>query len=156
LSTRSPSVAPLRRAGLADVSAIRTLTRLAYAKWLPLIGREPLPMTADYERAVVAPMIDLHEVNGGLQALFETIPAEDHLLIETLAVHPDHQGNGLGQMLLGHANDLARDLGCREIRLYTNAAFAANIAFYANRGFSEYAREPFPKGGEVVHMRLLL
>lgn len=143
----------LRRAGLEDAQAIRDLTRLAYAKWVPLIGREPLPMTADYERAVVEHMIDLYEIDGSLRALVETIDAEDHLLIENLAVHPDQQGHGLGELLLSHARGLARDLGHREIRLYTNAAFASNIAFYAKRGFAEYAREAFPKGGSLVRMR---
>ena len=129
------------------------MSRLAYAKWVPLIGREPLPMTADYDRAVVDHMIDLHEVNGVLLALIETIACEDHLLIENIAVDPDQQGKGLGELLLSHAQHLARELGYREIRLYTNAAFASNVAFYAKRGFSEYAREPFPKGGELVRMR---
>ena len=156
MSTHIPSVAPLRRAGPADAAAIRALTRVAYAKWVPLIGREPLPMTADYDRAVVAHMIDLLEVDSNVVALVETIAADNHLLIENLAVHPDQQGKGLGDHLLGHACRLARGLGYGEIRLYTNAAFAANLAFYAKRGFSEYAREAHPKGGEIVHMRLAL
>jgi len=143
----------LRRAGPADAIAVRALTRLAYAKWVPLIGREPLPMTADYDRAVAAHMIDLYEADGRLLALIETITAGDHLLIENLAVHPDQQGKGLGELLLGHARELARELGHGEIRLYTNAAFAANIAFYAKRGFSEYSREAFPKGGHLVRMK---
>jgi hypothetical protein len=37
----------LRQATAADAGAIRDLTREAYAKWVPLIGREPKPMTAD-------------------------------------------------------------------------------------------------------------
>jgi hypothetical protein len=35
-----------------------------------------------------------------------------------------------------------------------NAMFAANIAFYAHRGFEEFLREPHAAGGEVVHMRI--
>ena len=49
----------IRRAGEADAAAVRELTRSAYAKWVPLIGREPMPMTADYERAVREHMVDL-------------------------------------------------------------------------------------------------
>lgn len=153
MSTRILPVAPPRRAGPADAAAVRSLTRLAYAKWVPLIGREPLPMTADYERAVVAHRIDLLETDGTLLGLIETIAADDHLLIENLAIDPDQQGKGLGEHLLNHARILAQDLGYKEIRLYTNAAFTANIAFYAKRGFSEYAREAIPKGGELVRMK---
>ena len=35
----------LRRATPRDAEAVRALTRAAYAKWVPLIGREPRPMT---------------------------------------------------------------------------------------------------------------
>ena len=41
-----------RRAGAADAPAVGELTRLAYAKWIPVVGREPTPMTADYDRIV--------------------------------------------------------------------------------------------------------
>jgi hypothetical protein len=41
----------LRRATPPDAPAVRDLTRAAYAKWVPVLGREPLPMTADYDAA---------------------------------------------------------------------------------------------------------
>ena len=37
----------LKPATPRDVRVIRELTRSAYAKWVPLIGREPKPMAAD-------------------------------------------------------------------------------------------------------------
>jgi len=48
-----------RRAGPADAAAVRDLTRAAYAKWCAVIGREPKPMTTDYDRAVRDHLIDL-------------------------------------------------------------------------------------------------
>ena len=71
----------LRQAEAKDVSAIRELTREAYAKWVPVIGREPKPMTADYAEAVRSHRIDLLYVDGKLAALIETIPGAGHLLI---------------------------------------------------------------------------
>ena len=59
----------IRRARQDDAAAIRELTRSAYAKWVPLIGREPTPMTADYDRAVREHMIDLLFVDAELTAL---------------------------------------------------------------------------------------
>jgi hypothetical protein len=41
----------------------------------------------------------------------------------------------------------------RELRLYTNAKFSTNIAFYARRGFSEFLCEPNARWGDVVHMK---
>lgn len=143
----------LRRATLADAPAVRVLTRAAYAKWVPLIGREPLPMTADYDRAVVEHVIDVWEDDGQLLALIEVIPAADHLLIENLAVRPDQQGKGLGAKLLLHAETLARSLGLARIELYTNAAFASNLAFYSRRGYEEYRRGTLVPGSVTVFMR---
>ena len=150
----SPSPSALfRRATATDAAAVRSLTRTAYAKWVPLIGREPKPMTADYEHAVVAHMIDLYESDGVLLGLVEMIAQPDHLLIENLAVRPDQQGKGLGDILLRHAEDCAETLGFGETRLYTNAMFAANLAFYTRRGYAEFRRETLAPGAVAVHMR---
>lgn len=143
----------IRRATAADATAIRDLTRLAYAKWVPLIGREPLPMTADYDRAIAEHRIDLAERDGELIGLVETIPAEEHLLIENLAVDPDAQGQGLGERLLRHAEAVAREQGVPEIRLYTNEKFAANIAFYARRGYTIYKTGVMVPGSVTVYMK---
>jgi N-acetylglutamate synthase-like GNAT family acetyltransferase len=143
----------LRRATPADAKVVRELSRAAYAKWVPLIGREPLPMTADYHRAIAQHFIDLLEKDGQLVALIEMIPQQDHLLIENIAVRPDQQGKGLGDRLLQHAEGIGRSLGLEEIRLYTNSAFTSNIAFYAKRGYEEYQRGTIVLGTTTVFMR---
>jgi GNAT superfamily N-acetyltransferase len=142
----------IRRATPADSEGVRALTRSAYAKWVPVIGREPRPMTADYDRAVVEHMIDLLEDAGVPAALVEMSAFADHLLIVNVAVHPDRQGKGLGTRLLRHAEGVARDLGLSELRLYTNAAFTSNIALYQRRGYREYRREPTGSLGITVLM----
>jgi GNAT superfamily N-acetyltransferase len=144
---------PFRRADLADAAAVRTLTRAAYAKWVPLIGREPMPMTADYARAVAEHIIDLWEEDNALLALIELIPAQNHLLIENIAVRPDQQGKGLGDKLLHHAEGLAHSLGFDEVQLYTNAAFVSNLSFYSRRGYQEYRRGTIVPGSVTVYMR---
>jgi GNAT superfamily N-acetyltransferase len=141
----------VRRAGPADAAAIRALTRDVYAKWIPSIGREPKPMAADYDKAVRAHWIDLLEDGGALLALIETVPMDDHLWIENIAVSESRQGRGLGRSLLAHAESLARQAGLPAIRLNTNAAFSANLAFYLRTGFAEDRRERLPDGGTAVY-----
>jgi GNAT superfamily N-acetyltransferase len=143
---------PLRRAVSADARAVRALTRAAYAKWAALIGREPTPMTANYERAVGEHIIDLWEEDGQLLALIEVIPAAAHLLIENIAVRPDQQRKGIGSKLLLHAEGLARSLGFDETRLYTNAAFDSNLSFYSRRGYEEFCRGTVVPGSVTVYM----
>jgi N-acetylglutamate synthase-like GNAT family acetyltransferase len=142
-----------RRATSADATAVREITRAAYAKWIPVIGREPKPMTANYEQAVTEHVIDLLEEGGRPIALIQMIPQPSHLLIENVAVLPDRRGEGIGGLLLRRASAVARSLGLSELRLYTNALFSANISFYAHRGFEEFLRKPHAAGGEVVHMK---
>jgi N-acetylglutamate synthase-like GNAT family acetyltransferase len=143
----------IRRATSADVGTIIEITRAAYTKWIPVIGREPKPMTADYHQAVAHHVIDLCEEDGQPIALIELIPKPLHLLIENVAVLPDWHGSGIGGILLERAEAIARCLGLDQLRLYTNAMFSTNIAFYAHRGFEEFLREQHPARGEVVHMR---
>jgi len=141
----------LRRGAAEDAPAIRELTRTAYAKWVPVIGREPKPMAADYAEAVRKHRFDLLYVEGELAALIETIPEADHLLVENVAVAPAFQGRGLGRKLMAHAEELAASLGFGEIRLYTNKLFAENVQLYGKLGYRLDREEEF-KGGVVVHM----
>lgn len=141
----------LRRAVTADAPAIRALTRLAYAKWVPVAGREPLPMRADYEAALRDHRIDLLYKEGELAALIETVAETDHLLIENVAVSPAFQGQGLGRTLVAHAERLAVAAGYGEVRLYTNKLFAANVTLYQRLGY-RIDREEALNGGTAVHM----
>jgi len=141
----------LRQATAADAGAIRDLTRQAYAKWVPLIGREPKPMTANYDEAVARHRFDLLYVDGTLAALIETIREADHLLVENVAVSPAFQGRGLGRKLMAHAETLAREFGFGTIRLYTNQRFAENIALYRRLGYRIDREEAVPVG-VVTHM----
>jgi GNAT superfamily N-acetyltransferase len=142
----------LQRALAADAEAVRTLTRQAYAKWVPLIGREPKPMQADYARAIAAHRIDLAYKDGVLAGLIETIEQPDHLLIENVAVSPAFQGQGIGRALLAHAEQLAAALGCGEVRLYTNQRFAENVALYLKLGYRLDREEEAGPLGVAVHM----
>ena len=142
-----------RRATSADASIIGEITRAAYAKWVPVIGREPKPMTANYQQAVIDHVIDLLEQEGRVVALIEIIPESSYLLIENVAVLPEWHGKGIGGLLLGHAETIARSLRLNELRLYTNAMFSSNISFYTHRGFEEFQREQHAKWGGVVHMK---
>ena len=125
----------LRLAGPEDADAIRALTREAYAKWVPLIGREPGPMGADYEAAVRLHRFDLAYVDGQLAGLIETVDEAAQLLVENVAVSPEFQSLGLGSRLMSHAEQLAVTLGLSRLRLYTNRAFAANIRLYLRLGY---------------------
>jgi ribosomal protein S18 acetylase RimI-like enzyme len=108
-------------------------------------------MQADYERAVREHRIDLALLDGALAGLIETIEQADHLLIENVAVAPALQGRGVGRRLMAHAERLAGERGHAELRLYTNARFAENIALYRRLGY-RVDREETGALGVAVHM----
>ena len=124
-----------RSAAPGDAAAIRALVRAAYAKWVPVLGREPRPMQADYEAAVREHDFDIAERDGAMIALIETMLRDDHLWIENIAVAPVAQGQGLGTLLLERTEARARAAGRQELRLLTNGRMAANIALYRRVGF---------------------
>jgi ribosomal protein S18 acetylase RimI-like enzyme len=144
--------AGLRRATPADATAVRDLTRAAYARWVPVIGREPGPMNADYDLAVRDHMVDLLHLGSELAALIEMRPEVNHLLIVNVAVSPAHQGHGYGRALLGHAEELAQSLGLEEVRLYTNGNFTDNIELYKHVGYRVDREEVHPQFGATVYM----
>jgi len=148
----APGVA-LRCAEPSDVPAITALVRAAYARWIPVIGREPRPMQVDYAAAVTRHRFDLAVVDGALAGLVETTLRPDHLWIENLAVAPERQGRGLGRLLLAHAERLAQEAGRPACRLLTNGAFVANVDLYTAVGFTVDRREPFLDGWTVYMSR---
>lgn len=147
-----PIRAGLRRAGSADVTAVRDVTRTAYAKWVPLLGREPGPMTADYEAAVRDHVVNVLYLDRELVALIEMRPEVDHLLIVNVAVLPGHQGRGYGRALLAHAEELTVSLGLKEVRLYTNGSFTDNLKLYQGVGYKVDREETSSQFGVAVYM----
>ncbi|RWO81951.1 GNAT family N-acetyltransferase [Mesorhizobium sp.] len=141
----------LRPAVPADAAAIRDIVRAAYAKWVPVIGREPLPMRADYDKAVAEHPFDLAVEDDRIVGMIETVLAEDHLWIENVCVAPDAQGRGIGRLLLELAERKAIEAGRAELRLLTNGAFAANVSLYKRQGYIVDREEPF-MNGMTVHM----
>jgi GNAT superfamily N-acetyltransferase len=145
------SVSRFIRAEFKDAAAIRHLVRSAYAKWVPIMGREPKPMTADYDLAIRSHIVDLLLIENELVGLIELVPEQDCVLIENVAVEPSQTGKGYGRALMMHAVDVARSLGRERLRLYTNKLMARNVALYRMLGYVIDREETTPDGRNVVH-----
>jgi len=136
----------------SDAAAIRNLVRKAYAKWVPLIGRDPLPMSVNYEQVILSHRFDLVYKDKTLVALIETIEKTDHLLIQNLCVSPKHQRVGVGRSLLNYAEYLAQQSGYKTLRLDTNKLFLGNVDLYHSHGYLTDWEKPID-GGIHVHMK---
>jgi ribosomal protein S18 acetylase RimI-like enzyme len=125
----------VRRGTPADVEAIRALVAAAYTKWIPVIGRLPIPMRADYAQALRDHRFDLLLAGPDLAGLIETKAEADHLLVVNVAVDPAFQGRGFGSRLMGLADAVAAGAGSARLRLYTNKKYVANLRLYGSLGY---------------------
>jgi ribosomal protein S18 acetylase RimI-like enzyme len=141
----------IRQASLDDVEAIATLTSEAYSQYIPLIGRKPQPMTADYARMVAENSIWLLYIENQLAGVLVLIYEPHHVLIYSVAIKPEYQGQGLGRHLLAWAEQQAVQNGYKTLRLYTNERFEANIRLYKYLGYQETSKELF-LNSTVVHL----
>ena len=141
----------IRKAFLDDVESITALTDDAYTKYIPLIGRKPQPMTADYSKMVVENSIWLLVIENHVVGVLVLIYEPKNILIYSVAIHPEYQKQGLGRRLLAWAEQQAVQDGYKSIRLYTNERFEDNILLYRHLGYQETSREPF-LNSTLVHM----
>ncbi len=55
--------------------------------------------------------------------------------LNLLAVHPDHQGNGIGKRLMDRAESILADLGCPKINLQIRTSNTEVIEYYKELGY---------------------
>lgn len=130
----------IRRALPAEAPRLATLVEAAYAPWVPVIGRRPLPMQDDYAVRIAADQAWVLEADGSLRGLVVIETHADHLLLDNIAVDPAWHGAGHGRALLTFVEDEARRRGLLEVRLFTNALTERNITLYSRCGYAEVER----------------
>jgi GNAT superfamily N-acetyltransferase len=143
----TPEGLVIRRAGEADLARIVELL---------MLGAVPgeLPSTEDSddlgpyraalrEIAATDGAVLVAEPSGDVVSVcqlivFRHIQARGGLCaeIESVHVHPDHRGTGVGAALLRHAVNHARGLGCYRVQLTSNAARPDAHRFYEQLGLS--------------------
>ncbi|WP_299395674.1 GNAT family N-acetyltransferase [Pelagibius sp.] len=133
----------LRRAAPDDAKAVHDLVCAAFARHVPALGRKPRPMLADYAFAVRAHEVWLVEMPEAAVAVLELIAAEDHLVVQALAVRPDHQGRGLGTALLQLAEREARRQGRGLLKLSSPEVMTESLALCLGLGFRETRRQTY-------------
>lgn len=134
---RAPSTRP---AVQADVAGMRQLARQAYEVYVKRVGREPAPMTADYEGIVGTGRAWVAELDHRVVGLLVLEFAKTHVILENVAVTPQAQGKGVGRRLLRLAEEQAQKRGLPEVRLYTNEAMTENLDYYPRHGYRETHR----------------
>jgi ribosomal protein S18 acetylase RimI-like enzyme len=150
--TAGGATTDLRAALPSDAARLREIARAAYARYVPRIGREPMPMGADFAAEIAAGHAVVVESEGAVAGYMVAWAEPDGYFIDNIAVDPTRQGLGLGRELINRAVEAARRHGLGAIRLYTNAAMHENLALYGRIGFIE-TRRATEDGFDRVFMR---
>ena len=145
----------VRRAVVGEHPRIIELQKVAYAVNRVRLGREPLPLLAEYDE--IFAMQECWVALAGssiVGALFLEL-RDDDLLIWSVATVPECQRQGVGGRLMEAAERRAGDLGRNVIRLYTGQLLTDRIEWYSRLGF-EIERLEELDDRVVVHMKKTL
>ena len=140
----------IRTAAERDREAVEAVVMDAFGVYLSRMDRKPYPMLEDYGVYIRARQAFVLEDGGAdgetagqrsIRACIVLVPGADGALwLEVLAVSGDCQGKGYGRALVEFALCRAKTLGCRRLKLYTNAVMTEAQAFYDRLGFTETRR----------------
>ncbi|MGP9021682.1 GNAT family N-acetyltransferase [Streptomyces sp. BR1] len=128
----------IRPATDADVARVKAVTDAAYYHYIERIGLVPAPMEADHAANVAAGLVFV--TGEPVVGVLVLVPEVGHLFLDSIAVHPDAKGSGLGKRLLYYVEEHARRLGLAEVRLYTNAKMWENRRMYPRYGYEVVER----------------
>ncbi|GHJ04087.1 N-acetyltransferase [Streptomyces olivaceus] len=153
----------IRPAKTSDVPALKAVTDAAYRPYVARIGRAPQPMEADHAANVAAGKVFVADEPGtgpaelaGLVGAVVVQAYADHLFLDSVAVHPDAHGRGVGRRLLRFVDARARALGLPEVRLYTHATMWENQMIYPRYGYEVVERRTDGPYDRVHYRKRLL
>lgn len=144
---KSPATWTLRRADATDADAVAACAIEAFRTYIPRLGLTPTPMTKDYGAAIANAQVWVATQHQHQQQQQQQVVAalvlditDEGLLVDVIAVLPQHQGTGVGRALLELAEREARQQGHDSIYLFTNEKMTENRALYERIGYVEYKR----------------
>ena len=138
-----------------EAAVMREVVDAAYAHYIDRIGKPPGPMLDDYARRIADRQAWVLEDVGTIVGVLVLEETAAGLLLDNIAVLPEHQGKGYGRALMQFAEAEASRLGCHDIHLYTHVLMTENIALYRRVGYIE-TRRISEKGFDRVYMTKVL
>lgn len=131
----------IRLAQACDEPVIKDCAEQAYARYVPMIGRKPAPMVADFATQIVEGVVYVAQDDQAIFQGFIVFYAEEgHILLENVAVLPSTAGRGVGKALIGFCENAALQRGLNAVHLYTNEMMTDNLSIYSKLGYRKVAR----------------
>ncbi len=139
-------------ADAGDAPAIARCVDAAYRRYVARIGKSPGPMLDDYADVIARHRVFVVRDGIAVVGVLVLIETPAGILLDNVAVFPEHQGSGLGRRLIAHAEREARALGYAALELYTHECMHENLALYRALGYVETDRRE-ERGYRRVYFR---
>jgi GNAT superfamily N-acetyltransferase len=140
----------IRTASRGDAAALPDIERssgVIFAQWpgLEWVATDDL-QSEDQHRLLMSRGLALvaERRQHGIVAFLNGEFAADELHIWQIAVHQDHQGQGIGRRLIDAACRIAREKGARALTLTTFRDVPWNEPYYRRLGFQMFADDAVP------------
>ncbi len=130
----------IRRAQPSDAVAMKGCVESAYRHYISRMGKSPGPMLDDYTIVTQQHTAFVAEEEDDIVGVLVLVRTESGMLLDNVAVHPGHQGKGLGRRLIELAETETRDQGYTHLELYTHECMTENIGMYKALGYVETER----------------
>lgn len=105
----------IRPATQSDVPQIAECVRLAYEKYIALLGMKPNPMLDDYSEIIDKHRLSVLVIADRIVGIVVLEVTDEGFLLNNIAVHPEYKGQGFGRVLLGFAEKQAIQNGFKSI-----------------------------------------
>ena len=126
-----------------EVPAIKLIARKSFERYVPLIGKPPAPMNADFSVHVLKATVFIaqsEKKQGSVLGYAIILKRDGEWLLDNIVVSPEAQGRGVGSALIVACETFLQKRGVQRYHLYTNQTMEQNLACYPEIGFFEMAR----------------
>jgi ribosomal protein S18 acetylase RimI-like enzyme len=137
----------IRKATVEDLPALLAIVNASYSKYLDRMEKPPAPMVANYTELPKTQDIFIlesisddngHRIIGSITLGIDV--ADDAVKVNNFVIEPAAQGRGYGRVMMGFAENVAREKDIGSLTLCTNVKMLENISLYLKLGFVETER----------------
>jgi GNAT superfamily N-acetyltransferase len=143
----------IETAGIQDAGEILELQKLAYLSEAAIYDDYSIPPLTQILGEIEAQFEDHFflkaMVDGRIVGSVRAIIREDSCHIGRLIVHPDHQNQGIGTMLM---EEIERKMPAERYEIFTGSLSERNLYLYEKLGYRRFRTEPMSDKVTVVFM----
>jgi N-acetylglutamate synthase-like GNAT family acetyltransferase len=132
----------IREAELSDADKIKDCIRESFEKYVPLIHKEPEPMTFNYADIIKEKSVFILEDDSKFVGAIVLSDGDDSFMwLDILGVYNKYQHKGYGKKLIEFGEATMRKRGAKESRIKTNVKFEKTIEIYRHLKYEIYDKK---------------